>query len=76
MGEIIFLVEDAVESGYTARALGHSIFTEAETMDVLRQHVREAIECHFEQSGESAPILGLAVKKVVENLERRGEFEG
>jgi len=48
MNEIIFLVEEAPEGGYTARALGESIFTEAETFDELRQHVREAVACHFE----------------------------
>jgi hypothetical protein len=48
MSEIIFLVEDAPEGGYTAQALGHSIFTEAETLDEMRQNVREAVACHFE----------------------------
>ena len=46
--EIVFLVEEAPEGGYTARALGHSIFTEAETWDELRQEVRDSIKCHFE----------------------------
>ena len=49
MGEINFLVEDAPEGGYTARALGQSIFTEADSIDQLRQNVREAVECHFEE---------------------------
>lgn len=35
MNEIIFIVEDSPEGGYEARALGHSIFTEAETIDEL-----------------------------------------
>jgi hypothetical protein len=48
MSELIFLVEDAAEGGLTARALGESIFTEAETMDELRQSIREAVDCHFE----------------------------
>jgi predicted RNase H-like HicB family nuclease len=48
MTEIVFVVEDAAEGGYTARALGQSIFTEAETLDELRQNVREAVACHFE----------------------------
>lgn len=48
MTEIVFLVEDAAEGGYTARALGESIFTEAENLDELRQNVREAVACHFE----------------------------
>ena len=53
MNEIIFLVEEASEGGLTARALGHSIFTEAETLDELRRNVRSAVACHFEEG--SAP---------------------
>jgi hypothetical protein len=48
MNEIIFLVENAVEGGYTARALGASIFTEADDLESLRENVREAVDCHFE----------------------------
>ena len=47
MNEIIFLVEEAPEGGYTARALGISIFTQAETEDELKTNVREATESHF-----------------------------
>lgn len=48
MTEIIFIVEESQEGGFEARALGHSIFTEAETLDELKQNIREAIHCHFE----------------------------
>lgn len=48
MSEIIFLIEDAPEGGYTARALGASLFTEAESMDALRTAIREAVACHFD----------------------------
>jgi len=48
MSEIIFLVSDAPEGGFTARALGHSIFTEAETWAALSSAVQEAVACHFE----------------------------
>ena len=55
--EIIFEVrEDEVDGGFTARALGHSIFTEAETLEELRQNVREAADCHFDQD-EAAPRI-------------------
>ena len=47
--EILFLVEDAAEGGYTARALGYSIFTEADSWDDLRQAVRDAVQCHFDE---------------------------
>ena len=49
MNEIIFQVEEAAEGGFMARALGHSIFTEAESMDELRENVRDAVRCHFEE---------------------------
>lgn len=40
--EIIFLVKEAMEGGYQARALGHSIFTEGETWEEIRQAVKDA----------------------------------
>lgn len=56
MDEIIFLVEDAVEGGYTARALGESIFTEGETVDELRSNIRDAVECHFDEGSKPKMI--------------------
>ncbi len=49
MREIIFLVEDAADGGYTARALGYSIYTEGETLDALKQNIRDAVKCHFDE---------------------------
>lgn len=46
MSEIVFLVEEAPEGGFTARALGESIFTQAESFDDLREAVRDAVRCH------------------------------
>jgi predicted RNase H-like HicB family nuclease len=48
--ELIFEVRDAEEGGYCARALGHGIFTEAETWEELRTNVLEATSLHFEDS--------------------------
>ncbi|HPB05294.1 MAG TPA: hypothetical protein PLQ09_00475 [Prolixibacteraceae bacterium] len=48
MNEIIFIVEESAEGGFEAKALGHSIFTEADTIEELKQNIREAIHCHFE----------------------------
>lgn len=48
MNEIIFLVEDALEGGFTAKALGYSIYTEADTVAELHNSVRDAVACHFE----------------------------
>ena len=48
MNEVSFLVEEALEGGYIAKAIGESIFTEAETMDKLKINIREAVHCHFD----------------------------
>ena len=48
MNEIIFLVEEAPEGGYSAKALGESIFTEAEDLNELHTNVRDAVACHFD----------------------------
>ena len=49
MTEIIFLVQDAPEGGFTAQALGASIFTQADTWAELQQQVRDAVACHFDE---------------------------
>ena len=48
MSEIVFLVEEAPEGGYTARALGYSIYTEGDTWDDLKSAIQDALTCHFE----------------------------
>jgi hypothetical protein len=53
--EIIFSVQESPEGGYEARALGHDIFTQADTMAELREMVRDAVRCHF--NGDSAPSV-------------------
>ena len=58
MDELIFLVENAPEGGYTARALGESIFTEAEDLSGLREQVRDAVRCHF-SDGQGPKIIRL-----------------
>lgn len=51
----MFLVEQAAEGGYVARALGESIFTEADDIESLHNQVRDAVRCHFDD--EQAPRL-------------------
>lgn len=58
MSEIVFVVEQAPEGGYIARALGESIFTEADTLDELRAAVQDAVHCHFDE-GTSPKIIRL-----------------
>lgn len=46
MSEVIFVVEEAPEGGYLARALGESIF-EADSLSELQVNARDAVRCHF-----------------------------
>ena len=57
--EVIFEVRDAEEGGYCARALGHAIFTEAETWEELRANVMEATSVHFEDASVHPRLVQL-----------------
>ena len=48
MSDLIFLVEEAPEGGFTARARGAAIFTEADDSEGLRKQVCDAVRCHFD----------------------------
>lgn len=48
MSEVIFMVKESDEGGYEASALGHAIFIEADSWEELKNHVKEAVLCHFD----------------------------
>ncbi len=56
--EIIFLVTDSPEGGFEARALGESIFTEADSFAELKSNIKEAVLTHFEE-GEHPALVRL-----------------
>jgi len=58
MLEVIFIVEESPEGGYTARALGPSIFTEADDWSDLQANVRDAVNCHFDE-GKAPKVIRL-----------------
>ncbi len=58
MLEVIFIVEESPEGGYTARALGASIFTEADDWSELQANVRDAVNCHFDE-GKAPKVIRL-----------------
>ncbi len=60
MTEIVFLVEVDPDGGYTARALGESIFTQAEDIESLKEMIRDAVDCHFEAE-EKPKIIRLHI---------------
>ena len=59
MSEIIFeITEDEMNGGFTASALGHAIVTEADTWELLRVNVREAVLYHFDE-GQAPAVIRL-----------------
>jgi hypothetical protein len=58
MNEIMFVVEEAPEGGWSARALGESIVTEADDIESLHRQVRDAVQCHFDE-GHAPKIIRL-----------------
>ncbi|MEJ2637647.1 MAG: 2-oxoisovalerate dehydrogenase [Calditrichia bacterium] len=48
MNEIIFMVEEDMEGGYVARALGADIFSEADDLESLKEQIKDAVRCHFD----------------------------
>ena len=55
INEIIFLVEESEDGGYQAKALGSSIYTEADTYEEIRELIKDAVRCHFDE--ESIPKI-------------------
>ncbi len=63
--EIIFAVEESPEGGYQARALGHSIFTQGDSLDELETMIRDAVSCHFTDDAKPRVIRLHLVKDEV-----------
>jgi predicted RNA binding protein YcfA (HicA-like mRNA interferase family) len=59
MDEIIFIVEEAPEGGYSARALGAPIFTEADDLETLQAELRDAVLCHFGDDADRPRVIRL-----------------
>ena len=63
--EIIFMVEEEPEGGYIAKAVGHAIFTQAETVDELKRNIKEAVSVHFGETDKPSVICLRMVKEEV-----------
>lgn len=65
MTDLIFEVREAPEGGFTARALGASVFTEAESLEELRKNIRDAVRCHFEPNEQPKVVRLLIVREEI-----------
>jgi predicted RNase H-like HicB family nuclease len=61
MTEIIFLVENDPEGGYVARAIGESIFTQADSIQALRELLRDAVHCHYPDETSRPKLIRLHI---------------
>ncbi len=69
MNEIIFLVEEDIEGGYIAKALGESIITQGETLEELKKNIKDAVNCHFEEEQKPKIIrLHIVKEEVLPNV--------
>lgn len=59
MREIIFLIEDADDGGFIAKGLGYGIYTDADTVEELRENIRDAVNCHFDENEEKPKVIRL-----------------
>ena len=62
MTEIHFVIEEAPEGGYVARAVGIDIFTEADDLPTLREQLRDAVHCHFDD-GDRPSLIRLHISR-------------
>ncbi len=68
--EIIFVVEESIQGGFEARALAHSIYTEADTLEQLRAMVKDAVQCHFDEGDRPRLIRLNILTDVASHLEK------
>jgi hypothetical protein len=59
LSELIFVVEDDPEGGFTAHALGESIVTQADDLATLRESIRDAVHCHFDDPATRPRVVRL-----------------
>ncbi len=65
MEEIIFLVEESPEGGYIAKGLGVSIYTQADTIDALKNALIDSVHCHFDDEKRRIIRLHIVREEVI-----------
>ena len=63
--EINFVVEESLDGGYEAKAIGHSIFTQGETLEEIKEAIKESVHCHFDEADMPKTIRIVFLKEEV-----------
>ena len=56
MRELVFEVTQEPDGGYTAEALGESIFTQGDSWEDLRRNVADAVEAYYFDAEKPARV--------------------
>ena len=65
MQELVFIVTESPEGGFTAHCSSTSIHTEAETMEDLKNAIIEAFHCHFDDNEKRNLRLQIIKEEVI-----------
>ena len=65
MQELIFMIVESDEGGYTAKGLGISIFTQAETIADLKKEIIDAVHCHFDDNEKRIIRLHIVKEEII-----------
>mgnify|MGYP003521496206 FL=1 len=65
---IQFYIQNSDEGGYTASAIGYSIYTQGETLDETVHNIKAAVNCHFDEDENKTKALPIMVNFAVPTL--------
>lgn len=65
MQELIFIVEESTDGGFTAKCTSEPIFTQAEDWDALKKSVVDAVHCHFDDENKRIIKLQITREEVI-----------
>lgn len=62
-----FIVEESLEGGFTARALGESLFTQSDDLEETKRNTLDAVSCHFDRDAPHLIRLPIVREETLQN---------
>ena len=63
MKQIVFEVNESVDGGFEASALGYSIFTQGEDWEDLKAMIQDAVRCYFPEEDQRPALIRLLLTR-------------